>query len=191
MSAVAPTPDKEATRSSPPRTLEKAATTATVWYGRATVTLFFLVALGVVVGGAVYTVRTGGHNHTRTTKATVTHAACELGSAHTQVCTLLVKFTVDGHEYSQVKVHTEGEDSYFVGETITIRYDPSQPRRASLAEKDTQVWLVWLLLAFALLMVLLLGWWLYKIWTDREHAANAGAFLALWGVVAGGGGNRW
>jgi len=98
-------------------------------------------------------------------------------------CSITLEYKYNGITYTGVQNYT-GNANYYIGEVITIRINPNNPNDISL-NNPIPKWIGWILIVFALLIII--GSWFWY-WASRKWkfvAAAEGVGGAL-NIISGG-----
>lgn len=103
---------------------------------------------------------------------------------NSMTCTITVTFNYNGKTY-QHDINYNGVFNYSVGHEVKLYIKNNNANDVVLSKKTIPVFIGWILIAFALLIVLG-GWLWYWVTTKSKIAAAAGGVGGLLGAVSGG-----
>lgn len=148
-------------------------------FGRfmATISLVIGVLTGLIlIGISIYLLVTPAR-YTELTTAKVNEAKCDRvptgdSRGFMNDCIMKIEYTVDGKQI--VKDHNSKGKYYSVGDTIKIRYDPSNPEDFSTSMSRKTVG--WILLAIGIPVIFLswLSWWIATTFKFAAAATGVG-----------------
>jgi hypothetical protein len=90
------------------------------------------------------------------------------------LCTLTVSYTVNNKKYTNGNISTDGETIYKVGDTLTLQYDPNNPKD-SRSKRMTRKQTGTALLIIGVIIMAISWFWVWVTQKYKAAAAFAGA----------------